>query len=73
MEAISNFGHPAWRWRNEPGTSGSGNDSWKLEEGGTALVVRPAPQLDYWSKTYYTPNLVKHDGQALLASVAVSA
>ena len=33
-----------------------------------ALDVRPTAGLDYWSRTYYEPVLIKHDAQPLLAS-----
>ena len=36
---------------------------------GEELVIVPAPQRDYWSKTFYSPLLVKHDAQTLLTVV----
>lgn len=39
-------------------------------ENGLAMRVTPTPHLDYWSRTFYDPLLVKHDGQCLLTPVA---
>mmetsp|Transcript_11678 Transcript_11678/g.38620 ORF Transcript_11678/g.38620 Transcript_11678/m.38620 type:complete len:243 (+) Transcript_11678:158-886(+) len=39
-------------------------------DGTDALTVTPTPNLDYWSKTFYEPLLVKHDAQTLLRPVA---
>ena len=33
------------------------------------VVVKPTPQLDYWSRTFYEPCLRKHNGQTLLTTV----
>jgi len=35
-----------------------------------AITITPTPNLDYWSKTFYSPLLVKHDAQTLLTPVA---
>ena len=40
-----------------------------FEAGGTAITVTPTPNLDYWSRTFYEPLLVKHDAQCLLTPV----
>jgi regulation of enolase protein 1 (concanavalin A-like superfamily) len=37
---------------------------------GAVMSVTPTPNLDYWSKTFYEPLLVKHDAQTLLTPVA---
>ena len=61
-------------WSN--GEPGVGNDGkWWLEVGKTGkseLMISPASSLDYWSRTFYNPLLVKHDGQSLCASVPAS-
>ena len=63
-QPISSFDDPRLAWANgEPSSS-------TLAEGGRALTVEPTPGLDYWCRTFYTPLLVKTDGQSLVASVA---
>jgi len=39
-----------------------------FEAGG--ITITPTPNLDYWSKTFYEPLLIKHDAQCLLTPVA---
>lgn len=68
METVDSFRHPGWRWRGEPGADGNGG-SWTLDDVGK-LRIEPAQQRDYWSKTYYSPCLVKTDGQSMYESVA---
>ncbi|CAK0850048.1 unnamed protein product [Prorocentrum cordatum] len=64
--AISAFDDPRLEWdHGEPSARGG---SWKIDEAGE-LVVAPEPQRDYWSRTFYSPLLVKHDAQTLLATV----
>ena len=45
--------------------------SWSIERenrsGTTTLKISPNPTRDYWSRTFYTPLLVKHDAQTYLA------
>jgi regulation of enolase protein 1 (concanavalin A-like superfamily) len=41
-------------------------------EGG-AISITPTPNLDYWSRTFYQPVLLKHDAQTLLTPVAADA
>jgi hypothetical protein len=41
--------------------------------GGAELRVTPAPGRDYWCRTFYSPLLVKHDAQTLLAEVSAAA
>ena len=69
--SINSFSDPALFWRHEPGAAGLEGSHILDDEG--QLRLSPAAQRDYWSKTYYAPLLIKHDGQALLASVAPSA
>ena len=40
-----------------------------VEAAGTAISITPTPGLDYWSRTFYEPLLVKHDAQCLLTRV----
>ena len=42
----------------------------QLEANGSAISITPTPNLDYWSRTYYEPLLIKHDAQCLLTPVA---
>ena len=50
----------------EEGTGGK----WHFEEDSegekNVLVVAPDSKKDYWSRTYYKPKLIKHDGPAFL-------
>ena len=68
---INTFCDSRLTWIN--GEPGDGNDGkWWLETGITGkneLVVRPAPNLDYWSRTFYNPLLIKHNGQSLCANL----
>ena len=59
----------AWSENGEPGDGGR----WELLDDGAVLVVQPTPGLDYWCRTFYTPLLVKTDGQAMLTPVAAEA
>jgi len=47
----------------------NGVPSHTIEAGGSALTVTPTPNLDYWSRTFYSPPLVKYDAQCLLTPV----
>ena len=47
-------------------------DSYKLQEG-VGLVVKPSDKTDFWSKTYYDPPLVKHDGAILTYRIPAGA
>ena len=42
----------------------------QIEADGSAISITPTPNLDYWSRTFYEPLLVKHDAQCLLTPVA---
>jgi hypothetical protein len=68
---IEDFDDSRLAWSN--GEPGVGNDGkWWREVGKTGkseLMISPASKLDYWSRTFYNPLLVKHDGQSLCASV----
>lgn len=44
---------------------------WTVDDDGQ-LVVKPPAKKDFWRKTYYDPILVKDDGPALFATVAVT-
>ena len=58
---LESFG-PGLQWHNgEPA-------EWSVTGKGE-VVVKPTPQLDYWSRTFYEPCLRKHDGQTLLTTV----
>lgn len=68
--SIQGFDDAGLVWRHEPG-SGELGGSWSIEDG--ELTIAPAAQRDFWSRTFYSPCLVKNDGQALLATVAAGA
>ena len=61
MDAID-FHSPTLQW--EPNAP----DTWKLLPDG-GLWVKPMAQRDFWSRTFYQPLLVKHDGQVLVCPV----
>ena len=44
-----------------------------IEADGSAISITPTPNLDYWSRTFYEPLLIKHDAQCLLTPVAADA
>jgi len=68
---LSAFSDERLVWAHENGPPGdSTGGSWSVEDGGHVLKIVPTPGLDYWCRTFYTPILVKHDGQSLLAPVA---
>eukprot|EP00949_MAST-11_sp_MAST-11-sp1_P005084 g5084.t1 len=62
---LTSFADARWAWHNgEP-------PSWSVENGGKGLHVEPKPGLDYWSRTFYGPELlVKSDAPSLVAKVA---
>ena len=64
-EPITHFDDARFEWSN-------GVPKHTIEAGGTAMNVTPTPHLDYWSRTFYEPLLVKHDGQTLLTPVAAN-
>ena len=61
-EAITSFKDPRFEWDQ-------GAPEHTFESDGCVLVVTPTPRLDYWSRTFYEPELIKHDAQCLLAPV----
>lgn len=66
---IVSFADDRLVWSNgEPSSNGG---SWCVDSNGgnEELIIVPEPSLDYWSRTFYAPLLVKHDAQTLLASV----
>jgi len=70
--AIRAFDDPRWEW--DQGEPSAGSASWTIDAAaGGALVVAPEPRRDYWSRTFYSPLLVKHDAQTLLAAVPAGA
>ena len=44
-------------------------EEWNFDEENGTLEIRLTPQLDYWSRTFYSPCLKKHDGQTLIRTV----
>jgi len=72
-QPITTFDDPRMAWGAENGRPGGVGGEWGLEDNGRALRIAPTPGLDYWCRTFYTPLLVKTDGQAYVASVAPDA
>ena len=64
---ITSFDDDRLQW------DGGAPHTFSTSEGGAELRVSPAPGLDYWCRTFYSPLLVKHDAQTLLAEVGAAA
>ena len=58
---VVSFNDPAWSWHN-------GEAKHDIENGGAGIVITPTPSLDYWSRTFYEPLLIKHDAPCLLSA-----
>ena len=67
-------------WFNEPGkfdvAEGSGPEvegtggGWELSgDSKDLLVLRPDTKKDFWKRTYYNPQISKHDAPCLMKSV----
>ena len=63
---ITSFNDERFYW-------GNGVPDHAFEDGGAALNITQTPGLDYWSRTFYEPLLVKHDAQILLTTVPFDA
>ena len=63
---ITSFTDPSLHWHN-------GTPQHEIHNNGTSITITPTPKLDYWSKTFYQPLLIKHDAQCLLTPVAADA
>lgn len=61
--SITAFNDPRFEWSN-------GVPQHSIDAEGGAITITPTPNLDYWSRTFYEPLLVKHDAQCLLTPVA---
>ena len=63
-EIITSFSDPQWRWNNgEPPT-------WSINSTTGCLTISPNAGLDYWSRTYYGPDLlVKSNAPSLVANI----
>jgi len=60
---ITSFNDLEWH-NGEPGGAGS----WSVDKQGQ-LMVFPEPELDYWSRTFYSPPMIKHDAHTFLTTV----
>lgn len=61
LQTVTSFDPEHFQWRNgEP-------LEWKVEEG--ALTVTPVGKLDFWRKTFYSPELIKQDGSSYLTAI----
>ena len=63
-EIITSFSNPQWKWNNgEPPT-------WSINPTTGCLTISPSAGLDYWSRTYYGPDLlVKSNAPSLVANI----
>lgn len=79
LDTIHSFAHESFSWLNDPKlqqdaitpdpsgeTPGSGGDYTITPDD---LTLSPPAFRDFWSRTFYSPTLVKHDASALLRSV----
>ena len=57
---IERFDDDRLRWTNGKPSK------WSIDSNGT-LTISPTPGLDFWSRTFYKPLLIKHDAQIFLA------
>jgi len=60
---ITSFSDRRFEWHN-------GEPLHSVQHHGLGLEITPTPRLDYWSRTFYEPLLVKTDAQVLLTPVA---
>lgn len=80
MELVSSFHHPDLNWFNDPRSwkvidesgelEGSGG-KYEISIDGSTLTLFPPSQKDFWSRTFYSPLLIKHDASGLLYSIPV--
>jgi hypothetical protein len=82
LETIHSFAHESLHWLNDPKlqgpptpdpsgeTPGSGGDYTVTAQ---ELTLAPPAFRDFWSRTFYSPTLVKHDASALLRTVPYEA
>ena len=61
------------RFQDDRLTWSNGVPQHNFEASTGAITITPTPNLDYWSKTFYEPLLVKHDAETLLTHVAADA
>ena len=78
VETVHTFDHETFHWLNNPKlqgqrecdssgeTPGSGGDFTLTPD---LLTLTPPAFRDFWSRTFYSPTLVKHDASALLRTV----
>ena len=64
VACVTKFDAPGWKWDNGV------PDEYAIENDGNSITITPRVGLDYWSKTFYSPLLVKHDAQCLLHEVS---
>lgn len=76
--SVISFLHPSLVWLNHPSSWNVSDPKGELEgsqgkayvsEFGSSLSIQPPAKKDFWSKTFYTPTLIKSDASALLGQV----
>lgn len=79
FELVKTFDHSSFCWFHDPTIGATEESSSSGETPGTgggysltpqSLTLSPPAFRDFWSKTFYTPTLIKHDASALLRKVA---
>lgn len=60
---VTTFSDPRFAWS-------CGEPQHSMEDSGAAIIITPTAGIDYWSRTFYSPMVVKHDAQTLLTPIA---
>jgi regulation of enolase protein 1 (concanavalin A-like superfamily) len=65
-----NFSPKSWKFDGEDNgeVEGSGGDA-DIADYGATLIIKPPAFKDFWSKTFYTPLLIKADASAYLCQI----
>jgi len=80
-ESICKFDSDAFEWLNNPSEWNVNDEMGEIEGSkgtfevlleGSSLRLQPPAKKDFWSKTFYSPLLIKSDASALLMPVPLS-
>lgn len=78
MYHVDSFRSERLSWLHDPTAWGVADDSGEIEGAGGSYDISPdgtelsmtAPAFkDFWSRTYYSPLLIKHDASALVGDI----
>jgi hypothetical protein len=82
IDTVKSFDDEAFHWLNDPKLQGPAEPDPSGETPGSGgdytvtadkLTLSPPAYRDFWSRTFYSPTLVKHDASALLRTVPYEA